>query len=216
VETQIQFTRQTPASESDWEYSSVRAWSIGDYIRNGVILPLTEVLQTNVEFQSPLGISWPANLYCTKNFFFALSTGGECKLNNYLRPVDALLCVGQDIILISERELNSLLPHFWNGMTLGTEGNPVRLVNLPFLSSRQASDSIPLLLSFGPTPDVDDLSILALQVFNGEAMYWNRQALLPTLLAEKDCGKKNAIELISMRGNIHMFDKSDLDFFDVD
>jgi hypothetical protein len=63
---------------------------------------------------------------------------------------------------------------------------------------------------------IEDLSILALQVFNGETMYGSRQSFLPSLFTGPESGKKKAIELVSMRGNIHKFDKSDLDFFDID
>jgi hypothetical protein len=230
VETQIQIIHQTPAEEKEWNYSLVSRWKTEDYLLNDVIMPLAEVLQTHVEFQTLCGITWPTNLYCTRNFIYCLSTTAaepSCrKLNNYLRPVDALLCVGQDIILISERELNCLLPHFWTGAALRSrsqeegeqkrEEHRVQLTNLSFLSSRNSSNSIPLSLSFGPTPEVGDLSILALQVFNGEAMYGERKSLLSSLLTEKDLGKKNAIELVSMRGKTHQLDKSDLDFFEVD
>jgi hypothetical protein len=90
VEIQIQIIRQ---SELDWDYS----------------VSLAHVLRVEISFQSSLGISWPRNLYCTKNFVRSLSNS-RCKFNNYLRPVDALLCAGKDIILISERELNNLWP----------------------------------------------------------------------------------------------------------
>jgi hypothetical protein len=97
--------------------------------------------------------------------------------------------------------------------------NQVRLMNLSFLEAR--TDSLPISLSihFGLNPSsitIEDLSILALQVFNGEPMYGRRKKLLNVLFTKAEAGKKNAIELVSMRGNIHKFDKSDLDFFEID
>jgi hypothetical protein len=61
----------------------------------------------------------------------------------------------------------------------------------------------------------DDL-LLALELFDGEPMYGSRKDDLPLLLMNPDFGKKNAIELVSMRGKGHLLDKSDLDFFDTD
>lgn len=136
--------------------------------------------------------------------------------------MDALLCIGKDIILISEREENNLLPQFWKESRRLTGNHQISLLNLAFLEARRISNGsqpIPLSLHIGPaTPSImiDDISILALQVFNGQPMYHDRAFLLPTLLPEANAGKKNAIEIVSMRGNIHQLDKSDLDFFDVD
>jgi hypothetical protein len=220
-EIEIEFIQQSPDSEVDWNYSFVGQWGISDYLTRGLILPLDKVIQSQIKFQSiPSNISWPSNIYCTKNFVKVLTNSKLVKgLNNYLRPVDALLCIDKDIILISEREENELLSIFWAGISLRSGTHQVQLLNLSFLEGRGTSAlPIPLSLHLGPTPSsisLDDLSILALQVFNGEPIYGDRKNLLPILLTEPASGKKNAMEIVAMRGNMHKLDKSDLDFFDV-
>jgi hypothetical protein len=224
TEIEVEILHQTPAHDVDWNYSLVGQWRTVDYLRNGVISPLSEVVQSIIKYESSSPrhmISWPTNIYCSQNFVNTLATSissGPRVLNNYLRPVNALLCVEKDIILISEMELNNLLPYFWRGPALASRNSRVRLMNFSFLETRRDTLPIPLSLhlDLSPSSSPQDLSILALQVFNGDPMYGNRQSLLQTLLIEKDSGKKNAIELVSMRGKIHQFDKSDLDFFDAD
>lgn len=61
-------------------------------------------------------IQWQAivNCYCTKNFAFALENE-EKQLENYLRPVDAMLYfpASNEVVLLSEREADRVLTYMW-------------------------------------------------------------------------------------------------------
>jgi hypothetical protein len=154
----------------------VGRWRTTDYLRKGLISPLRQVIQSQIRFHNtPSNISWPPNIYCTKNFTNSLANSKMKGMNNYLRPVDALLCVERMLSHLGEGR--KLLPHFWEGSQVRV-GHRVQLMNLALLEGRGPSrvNPIPLALRIGPTPSssssssssvvvvVDDLSILALRV----------------------------------------------------
>lgn len=63
------------------------------------------------------------------------------------------------------------------------------------------------------TIDNIDLSIVSLQLFNGEHMYGKRKDKLRDIFENYEIGKEYAKEIVRMRGNDHLIDKSDLDLF---
>ena len=100
-----------------------------------------------------------------------LPTPKQNGLNNFLRPVDALLCIGKDILLFSEREENNLLPLFWKESRGLSGDHQIFFLNLAFLEARRLKELLSANSSFtsnwtsGPSIMIDDISILALQVF---------------------------------------------------
>jgi hypothetical protein len=220
VEIEVEIETQNPATEMDWNYSSVGRWKTEDYLRHNVITTLSQAIQANLRYQNGRSsISWPTNIYCTMNFANTIATPRRSVfLNNYLRPVDAILRVNNDLILISDRELNAVLPHFWASTNARNGETNTHLMNFTYLKASHM-DRISLSLNFGSAPfenAIQDSLVLALQIFDGEPMYGSRGSSLPKLLPTPDSGKKNAVELVSMRGKGHLLDKSDLDFFDTD
>jgi hypothetical protein len=159
VENVLEIQKQISATETDWAYSSIGEWKITDSLNSEIIIPLSEAVRMCLSFQNGFStISWPKNLFCTLNFLNTFitsptrtSSASQTKsisLNNYLRPIDAILCVNEDLILISDRELDAVLPHFWTNKNL-ENGNKVQLVNFSFLVGRDNTNRIPLSLQFG-------------------------------------------------------------------
>jgi hypothetical protein len=224
-EAQVQFLLQQPNQEVDWDYSSVLEWSIQDFKAQGIVSPLSDLISSSVRYdKGPQSIQWPKNIYCTKNFARPIKNSlfGLPRLNNYLRPANAILCLDTSLVLLSEREADCLLPIFWSKKSLLGNGNFRMLVNLASLE-KYSHDSnprcyqVPLSLCYGstfPNSTLDEICILALQVFNGEPKYGKRRDHLPRLLHPPDSRKQNALELVSVRGNGHLIPKSDLEFFE--
>ena len=109
IEHEKEIEKMEAFGEIDWKYNSIFEELPPE------IYPL-KCIERFIEskLQKENVIKWSKNIYFTKNFLFTIKRKNEMeKLNNYLRPVDFILYWDSKIILISEREMNSLLPLFW-------------------------------------------------------------------------------------------------------
>jgi hypothetical protein len=201
-------------SEIDWNPEIIRTLKPSEYRLTGFV-PLEESIRSHMRLTELNAIAWPANIYCSQNFLKTAVVEGQ--LHPPLRPVDALLCVNSDFILISEREAQRLMPTM---RKLCQSQNVVRFVNHALMRSSRgnAFQDIPLSLCIGDTmkyESFDDLIVLALQIFHGEPMYGHRKNRLKELFLDFEAGKRCAKELVGTRGNGHLFEKSELDLCDL-
>ena len=106
---------------------SIQCFSVREFLLNHI----------SNEDESLLGIDWAENIYLTSNFVNTVQ--GTRNFSNYLRIVDVFLYFQQskEILLVSEREANYLLPLLWkNGMVTGQ----VQYFSLKLLSSSDVND----------------------------------------------------------------------------
>jgi hypothetical protein len=203
-EVERQVPRVEAAKEKDWyDYSkALGAKSLQDLVQQtGVeLLPLKD-LAAKLQPESMGAIPWSAKVFCTRNFALAIQQpAGNGALNEYLRPVDAMLLLpddGQDgpgpsVVLLSERECNALLEQLWLGggssgrVTASSSRQPLLLTNLCYVYKELGShsglaQSLPPLavkLSRSGQPSGGELAggellqqLVSLQLFNGETTY---------------------------------------------
>ncbi|GIL51274.1 hypothetical protein Vafri_7113, partial [Volvox africanus] len=113
-EEEEEVERQVPAvkaaRESDWNYATgLKASSVADLDAAAALKPLSDAVVT-LEPKSLSDISWSSAVWCTRNFLnTAASSPNTAELNQYLRPVGALvLFASGDVLLVSEREADQL------------------------------------------------------------------------------------------------------------
>ncbi|GLC35648.1 hypothetical protein PLESTM_000350400 [Pleodorina starrii] len=118
-EVERQVARVSPAAEQDWEYGAVLgAVSTAPlYAAGALLVRLAEVVPRFLQPSSGLGaIPWSREVLCTTNFLLATPPprGSSSALNEYLRPVDAMLLFPSgETVLISEREADQLQALAW-------------------------------------------------------------------------------------------------------
>lgn len=174
----------TPRAERDWAYGmALTARSPASLATAAGIqaMPVTQLAQM-LEPQALRNIPWSTNLYCTRNFALATASK-QPPLNNYLRPVDALLLFPNgEVLLLSEREADQVqacicVAGHQGGSHRSSSSNtgPV-LLSLPQV--RQCSwdgwKHAPRLASSAAAAPPHELAIkdvVCLQLLNGEAMY---------------------------------------------
>jgi hypothetical protein len=201
-------------AEIDWNPEIVRRLNSSAYQLTGFI-PLREVVRSHVKLTEH-GIAWPDNIYCSQNFLKTVLVERESNQLSALRPIDSVLCINSDFVLISEREAQRLMPTM---RKVCRSQNVVRMVNHALMRSSQGNtfQDIPLALCIGDSATherIDDLVVLALQIFHGEPMYGHRKHRLGELFLDFGAGKLCAKELVERRGNGHLFEKSELDLCD--
>lgn len=134
IEHEKEIEEMEAFEESDWKYNSIFEELPRD------IYPLKcmeRFIGSNLQKENV--IKWSKNIYFTLNFLFTIKRKNEMeKLNNYLRPVDFILYWDSKIILISEREMNSLLPLFWkkcseNSISNSIQQHSINLTNFSYL-----------------------------------------------------------------------------------
>ncbi|GLC47557.1 hypothetical protein PLESTB_000000900 [Pleodorina starrii] len=127
-EVERQVARVSPAAEQDWEYGAVLgAVSTARLDAAGALLVrLAEVVPRFLQPSSGLGaIPWSREVLCTTNFLLATPPprGSSSALNEYLRPVDAMLLFPSgETVLISEREADQLQALAWANRPASSNG----------------------------------------------------------------------------------------------
>ena len=205
-----------PRDETDWDVSRVVSCSDSKMLISVDGLQpqsLASFIGTHVFFKGTpmkkiIGFSWPDNVYGTDNFYQACNTNIS-SLNDYLRHVNSfLLYPSGDVLLLSEREADSVLQYSWEGkkMTNAT------LVNLTYACKKRNMNYIyfqtPKLVSWSLT----ETTIAALQFFQGICSFDldERKTAIKQIL-NNDLSKSAAFIFPSMRGLSMNYQYSDLD-----
>ena len=105
----------------------IRCFSIREFLSNHI----------SAEDESLLSIDWAENIYLTSNFVNTVQDTRN--FSNYLRIVDVFIYFQQsrEILLVSEREANYLLPLLWKKDTVSRQ---VQYYSLKLLSSSDVND----------------------------------------------------------------------------
>ncbi|EFJ48301.1 hypothetical protein VOLCADRAFT_104794 [Volvox carteri f. nagariensis] len=125
-EREVEVPRVSPAAECDWNYGTAfAAASPAQLDSDARLVALRDAVSGLLWPSSLASLSWSAEVLCTANFLCtttartraAITTsrcGKEEALNEYLRPVDAvLLFPSGQMVLVSEREADQLQGLVW-------------------------------------------------------------------------------------------------------
>jgi hypothetical protein len=118
-----------------------------------------------------------ANVFCTRNFLLTVRQTVNGSIEEYLRPVDAMLYFPKKktFLLLSEREADNILALLSVPMS-PTPTAPVQFVHLTYLKlAHEKPESASHLLS-RPFNDLDVTALVALQLFNGDTDYPTQKA----------------------------------------
>ena len=229
-ETEVHHPTRNPEAEVDWTYDGV--CSIGKALDLHKLGCAVEALRSQLTHHSCLGrfnAQWPLQIFCTPNFsrtvqVAALSNGTVTAdgQDNYRRCIDSVLVFpgcGQ-IVLLSEREADRLLPLFW--VSCRSSKCRVAFANFSMLRDAPPDAPVPLVLarpaSHSPTALLGasaHTTLATLQLFLGETRYQSegRRAALRAFL-HASCGERReelVDELIAMRNTMHTFARSQLE-----
>ncbi|EFJ48407.1 hypothetical protein VOLCADRAFT_91060 [Volvox carteri f. nagariensis] len=125
-EREVEVPHVSPATECDWNYgTALAAASPAQLDSDARLVALRDAVSGLLWPSSLASLSWSAEVLCTANFlctttartratFTTSRCGKEGDLNEYLRPVDAvLLFPSGQMVLISEREADQLQGLVW-------------------------------------------------------------------------------------------------------
>ena len=185
-------------------------------------------------------VPWAAGVYASKGFLHAVeqpqsaggATAARSNLSEYLRPVvDVLVLPNKEVVLLSEREAEGLLEQWLAqrgissssrvGGTTGSGAEGPYLISLAYAQS--AGGRGPLATALVPAAAtayqgmqqqqqelVEVPELVSMQLFNGGASFatTEQRQWLKGMMR----GRRNAAEaLVSMRGMLPMFPRSDLE-----
>jgi hypothetical protein len=268
-EVEVQPPLVTPAAERDWQYKAVLQPGVvtvqqlcsqaGSMLS---VMQLSEVSERLLAAAGLADINWSGKVYCSANFLCTtaaslqklqhgtrssssgaadhLAVGSSGGLDEYLRPLDALLLFPSsgEVLLLSEREADSLQDMLWRA-TFGNSSSSEAPVLLSLAYARLAAADGPpggqqqLMLA---SPLVAAAAVgagqlrsqskrmcmsilrlgpgtaqlVSLLLFNGSASY--RSAAQREQLRQVMRGKRGAAEaLLSLRGKSALLARSDLE-----
>ncbi|KXZ49831.1 hypothetical protein GPECTOR_19g282 [Gonium pectorale] len=152
-EQEKQVPRASPRPERDWAFTTALAAASPEALDPGAGVVSLPHAALQLQPCSLGGMAWSPQVYCTANFLYATSgVPAGAALNEYLRPVDALLLYpsGQ-VLLLSEREADRLLALVWpQHVGAGGGGSAGPRCSLRLLGSTNtaaAAAAAPLLVS---------------------------------------------------------------------
>ena len=221
VETKLLL--QTPKDEIDWKYDRIMKYNSENIRVDTNAISLEDAIKEYINpVHSLQSIPWSRSelpIYCTRNFIETIcKTSTNCFTEEYLRPVDMLLCFPNLILLISEREANGIIPYMQKVTVDKIDAMPC-LIHLTY--AKEALESPPSAwgplcseakgpTSFHPKPLGANVTAI-LQLFNGETTFGKKsKAALSKLLSTIESRK--AAQLIPrMRGLGFMLSRSDLE-----
>jgi hypothetical protein len=229
-ETEVQVGKRDALDEDEWDYHHILSGGVLSASALPALGCKIQQLNRQVKKNSCLGaieVVWPANIWCTENFDRTVKPVQQQRdyRDSYRRSVDSVLLFpsANEIVLISDREANGMLPHFqaWSGNGRRSE---VCLTTFAFLRDAEAEGSADLLLplkqAIRPSPfwllgDSHSTMLAALQLFMGELHYpkEERQLALQSFLHHQCSGSRKQLvdKLVAMRGTTHAFPRSDLE-----
>lgn len=170
---------------------------------------------------------WPDDVLCTSNFLYATDQSSYGTMNEYLRPVGALLVFSDtSVLLVSEREADVLF-ELGRHAAASKAGTGVTGVTPPVLTSLcyaqeawQSGRGVRLAQPLGcrdvTTPARPSSSALAaIQLFDGQTSYGGQACEvyreLQRLLSQSAHCASTCLELVASRGKQSLFSHSDLE-----
>lgn len=232
-EIEIQVPTMKPRHEQEWQVSRVfQVVEVADLRIEASIESLSTFVGSKLEPKDLRLHDWMDKVFGTRNFFHSVldRCSGEPRcLNEYLRLVNHAVYfpARSQVLLVSEREADMLIEI---GQTLDSDGglkhNDCRRPYFFHVSmARAAADgtikglqgyhlTLPRSSWLHVAPDLDKI-LTRLQLFAGEASYQTagRKATLKEALSLTggDILGANPNTLLSMRGNAHAYQHSDLE-----
>jgi hypothetical protein len=218
---------RTARSEKDWQYHRILdASRASDLSKFGCsFVQLGEDAQYN-SCLARWTVDWPDMIFMTTNFRKTVASDAHDQVDRYRRPIDAALIFPEtkQIMLLSEREANGVLPYFWSheivaSRQAATMAPRVLFVNYAYLRDSPCAMEVPLVLPQGHSPyamlgDTGQSALAVLQLFMGETAYPSEERLraLQDFLHYKCDGNRQELvdALVSSRGTVHTFTRSDL------
>jgi len=221
-EVEQELPLQTPITEQDWNYAKVFVAESPLTLPSqaGIISLETAICSLSPQFRH---INWDKNVYMTENFMKTVGNPTSPMLTerqHFLRPVDAAIQFERSstLLLLSEREADSILSLYWERQHLNQSFNN-SFISLSFLktSSRVLdSGTFPLQLRLCDSttkshmPKYLSSSVIAsVQLFSGDTMFENEQALTGLLNTSK--GKEVATSFTDFRDTHTNLARSDLE-----
>ena len=193
-EQELEIAKKDPRAETNWDMNLI--FNVGSPRE----LPNANLLQDTINIICPKvnHVLWDKTIFCTRNFAYTVvHTSKSYILNNYLRPVDFLLIFkNKEILLISEREANTILPALW--------GRKESKVSLQHILYAEEGKQLSLHHSMGRKMPV-------LKLFNGETAFpISTSGEIEKCLPDEKA--KNAAKMIvQLRGYQSMIPHSTLD-----
>ena len=213
LEVEKEVAYQEPREEAAWDYACVLK------ARSALALPpevgvcdLRGFLRERVVSDGNLGaLPWHPRVYCSANF--RESVQDDVALNEYLRPVDAMLYFpgDQSVLLLSEFEADAVLELFWRNADRRGHDIPL-FVNLSCARDPAPGDAPRAVLQLPRNVDcaVPGAAMATMLLFNGETRFGPLKSALAALLASGDAVKA-AKGILGMRGLQATFHRSNLD-----
>eukprot|EP00434_Breviolum_minutum_P034401 symbB.v1.2.030448.t1/scaffold3429.1/size56941/4 len=216
-ELEKEVLQMTPRQEHDWDTSLLwRASCIGDLPVE--VMSLAKICQSTdiLKEIDP----WPeAKIFCTRNFHLTIKE--EVNMDDYLRPVDAIMVLGNgELLLVSDREADALLQEFWTQKSNVSEvemGKSNTLVNFALWRKDFAvlarKGIVGLLPSDVPESLQDVKNLVSLQAFMGNTSF-ETDAQKGSLMEMVNCmdsnGESSAValkRLVNVRGMSHRYER---------
>ena len=200
-EIEKQLPSVQPRPEDDWNTSKLPvSKSIKDLGINVVTLPT--MLASTVSLK---GIkAWPDSaVFATENFYRTVLGHRNLNLDDYLRPVDAVVLfpASGELLLLSEREADLALDAFWNSKPAANSASQNFLVNWvlwrdSFLS--KPPGLLPTQSAVRPGLLQDASRLVSIQAFMGDTRYKKeaqKKALQDLVtFVERSCGDARAVK----------------------
>jgi len=199
-EEEVELQVASPYTEQDWSYS--RAFS-GSFQGAVPLLKISDIAEELLG-KPVSNIHWTSMLLCTPNWRNTI-TSMQSSGRLYLRSVNAFLyCPDGSIVLISDYELDKLLPFWWRA-----KKSKIKLMHLSLSSSE---------VWLGPNnedkAEIPSLVRTAAKLLRGYVNYSDEEIeALGRLFAGTTQRRETIMALLQLRHRTRFLERSDLDIF---
>eukprot|EP00037_Helgoeca_nana_P031742 m.409107 g.409107 ORF g.409107 m.409107 type:complete len:3050 (+) comp28456_c0_seq1:346-9495(+) len=212
-EVEVELPSREPRAETDFglqqfsctellrrgDISSLATW-VG---KESVMGPLADKLSAISWVRTEVGLT----VCATQNFIETVTMGRGEDLHQHLRPIDAMLCLEDGIVLLSDREADVVLENVWAG------SHSYQLLHKAFVCPKRPPQD----LQNKGGGVVSDHTVAQLQLFDGDTMFGDPdrcpgdrcQAVKDMLRTPTAC--EAALHLPEIRGRERDIKKSDLE-----
>jgi hypothetical protein len=206
-EEELQLPVEKPYSEVDWTYE--KAFSEPEFLfTSNIACPAQELIERHVVNLS--SVKWSDKMFCTLNFFRAIVLNQQaCQtLTHYLRPVNAFLTLKDGrVVLLSEYEADKLLPLWHNTSTSRKHATLQHFWMVMDPDKKQRG--------FGKdsSKSLDTSVLVSLKLFRGYVHFSQEEREVLAGMFESVQARSLIQNILSIRGRLRYFDRSDLDDF---
>jgi hypothetical protein len=214
-EQEVEFHKMTVNAEVDWDYEAIfSSSSITDLpIKTYEIATIIEKMSC----KSLAGIKWSKNIHCTENFIHTVVETVDGPIDEYLRIPDGFVVFPcGSVLLLSDREVNAVLPIFHREIAAGTLRNGLYFSHFAFetnldprkylrCGNKRLALKVPtkyLCCSNEDLAVIPDDVACSLKLFNGETQYpgSQRNVLKKMLSSAWDCDDSSKFNLTKASG----------------